>query len=337
MRTDNLKVKRLVKYWQRYKGDEAKFSTCSTEYEVLPYLVSYDDGDHALISLAIRLGYEMTGPILKPEEPKYGYRQLQITHAVQVGTKKTTRWNETEEVPVYLGFITLANGSLKPVPDCTGTVDADQGYAMVGMTEYGIDDVGETVDGGVTVVKSGWDYYHHLPMLGYSLESFETAMGITDGGFHDDTIRCDACNKYDSRDNGYTYNHRYVDSKGTLGINCGCYDEYASSPEALFDYVNQAESAMELSAAEEHAKAGRLKHIERFIGGMVDGRGGSYGGKYCREGSPDKILADLRAKFPKSDFVFTHDESGQFQTYFSVWRVVKAKMRRPSKRTKRRA
>ena len=54
---------------------------------------------------------------------------------------------------------------------------------------------------------------------------------------------------------------------------------------------------------------------------MVDGRGGYFNGKSTREGTPKSVLAEYMALKPDSVFLFTHDESGQFQTYFSIWEI----------------
>ena|SRR3990167_2843335 len=56
-------------------------------------------------------------------------------------------------------------------------------------------------------------------------------------------------------------------------------------------------------------------------GGMTDGRGGWFRGELTREGEPETVLAELLERNPEGEYVFSHDESGQFQVYFSVWRV----------------
>lgn len=103
-----------------------------------------------------------------------------------------------------------------------------------------------------------------------------------------------------------------------------CFDAYAEAH--LDDYTDTADECIPLKSAESLEDKGKLKFIERFIGGMVDGRGGRYAddrtrGVYIREGKPADILAKLRAENSGRSYVFSHDESGQFQTYFSVWQI----------------
>jgi hypothetical protein len=161
-----------------------------------------------------------------------------------------------------------------------------------------------------------------MSLLGYSRESFEKVLGITEEGFYDDTESCSQCGKYDSRDNGYTYNFRYIESTGNLGVNCGCYSEFAESPEAIEAYTDSPDHAIEADAIKAHVKAKRLKFIERFVGGMTDSHRPHYfDGEPVRVSTPEKVLAELKAKYPKRSYVFSHDESGQFQTYFSVYQV----------------
>jgi hypothetical protein len=165
-------------------------------------------------------------------------------------------------------------------------------------------------------------------LAGYSLESFEKVLDINDHGFEDDTDNCSECGLFDSRDNGYTYNFQYVESMGNLGINCGCFDKYTSTDEGIDHYSDNASECMELSAAKKLARKGKLKHLERFIGGWTDGRGGYYEGKSVREGKPESVLEEFQAKYPDRSFVFTRDSSGQFQTYFSIWEIKKGKSKR---------
>jgi hypothetical protein len=186
--------------------------------------------------------------------------------------------------------------------------------------EFGISAVGEMVGGETVLVKTGWEYFHVLPLLGYSLEDFEERLGIEEHGFDDDTESCSGCGKFDSRDDGYMYNFREV-CGDWLGVNCGCYEEAIESEWESF--VDDSERAIELAVAERLAEKGEIEHVERFIGGMVDGRGGYWRGSGAvREGNPEDVLAEMREKEPDARFVFSHDESGQFQTYFSIWRVV---------------
>lgn len=66
-----------------------------------------------------------------------------------------------------------------------------------------------------------------------------------------------------------------------------------------------------------------LRKIATILGLKVFGRGGRYNGEFTREGKPDDILKNLLKENPGKLYLFTHDESGQFQNYFSVWEVNK--------------
>lgn len=316
-------MKRVIKFYNPYSRDAAAFSDCSTKYEILPVIVDNDANEEDLTRLASKLGLVATGDAVTNAPHAWGYRELTITHALPVGTKllkAKTRWNEEERVPEFLGFITLpCESDDAPLCESIGNeLTAEQASEIVNNQEFGVSDVGELIDGGIVLVKNGWSYYHALPLTGYDLKKFEEVLEVTDEGFYDDTYRCDGCNKFDSRDNGYTYNFR-EHGDGRLGVNCGCYDEACEND--FSDFVNEPGKAMELKTAESLETKGVLTHVERFIGGMVDGRGGRWGGESVREGDPKSILKELLDAEPNAEFVFTHDESGQFQTYFSVWRV----------------
>lgn len=322
-------MKRLIKYHNIYSSDGAQFSTCSTRYEVLPVLLPDTAGNKELRAAAMRLGIRLKGNVTAVKPAPRGYRDITVTHAVKVDeTVKAERWRQAEEYRVYLGLVDLSsfeNKTLAPVESVNNDISDDDAFRIEDAQHYGVMDTGETVDGGVVLVMDGWHYYHQMPLLGYSLSSFEKARGVTEHGFHDDTEQCSNCGLYDSSDNGYTYNFRYLESAGNLGINCGCYAKHCQNN--VEDFANNTDTPIELEDAKKLQKQGRLQFVERFIGGMTDGRGGYWYGKgdgsgYCREGTPAKVLAELLAKEPKSEFVFTHDESGQFQTYFSVWRLM---------------
>lgn len=327
-------MKRLIKYYNNIGGEIRKgggtnpgveFSDCSTKREILPELVSDAAGSKELLALAKKLGFKTKGRVVTVKSERYG--DLKITHAVKLAEPiKVKRWDRIESYQEYLGFVSIperASELVEPVREPNQPVDADLAYRFVdGNYAFGIDNYGETVGGEQVMVRSDWSYDHVIPLLGYSLESFEKELGITEHGFSDDTDSCSECNLYDSRDDGYSYNFRNVGDYGYLGINCGCYHEHLKNPKNLVDYINNSDKAIELEAAKTLKKKGKLKFIERFIGGWTDGRGGYYAGKPTREGKPVEILEELRKRYPKGRFVFTHDESGQFQTYFSVWRVV---------------
>ncbi len=126
----------------------------------------------------------------------------------------------------------------------------------------------------------------------------------------------DAC--FDTEDYHDAGDYKWTED----GLVClECFDSYAE--DHLDDYTDKSEQCIPLKVAESLESKGRLKFIERFIGGMVDGRGGWFNGESVREGHPKNVLEGLKAKHNDCEYVFSHDESGQFQTYFSVWKLIK--------------
>ena len=313
-------MKRLIKYTPQYTNDGAKFSYCSTEYEVLPVLFPDTAGIEDLKEYIREHKIDATSKKYIADKPKYGnHRTTTITHAIQL--KETAIKYDKTVLPMYLGLIVLADGGSLPLMESIDNpISEEQTNDIFNNQEYGVSDFGENISDEPCLVIESWDFFHEMPLLGYPLANFYKALGIEEyTGFSDDTYRCEGCNKFDSRDNGYTYNHRVVNECVLLGVKCGCYDEYLK--ENWRERVNTNEP-IELSVAKELEADGDIKFIERFIGGMTDGRGGYYDGKSCEEGDPTEILEKLLEDNPDGEYIFTHDESGQFQTYFSVWKIV---------------
>lgn len=330
-------MKRAIKYYSQYASDGANFSTCSTKYEILPGLYPDSAGYDELCAIA-----EKNGMVEQGSAEISDRATIKITHSILLLETKKIITNsfrdEYEDRAVYLGFVVLINSNLFPPlvtlnnePPKRSRGDLLNDLISEGMGyRLGIDAVGyHGQDEKHIIVMSGWHYYHVLPLLGYSLEKLKQECKIEDEFFYDSVSQCSDCGDYDDSEGTYTGNFRYVESYGEFGINCGCFAAFCLNN--VESFANDPKNPLELEQAETLQKKRRLKHIERFIGGMVDGRGGYYAGKSCREGVPEKILAQLLKDNPKKQYVFTHDESGQFQTYFSVWEL---KPKRKTKRTK---
>lgn len=321
-------MKRLIKFWNLYKQDDGQFSDVSTRYEVLPILVDDKTGPKELRALAKELGFKLKGVVKKSKKVE-GYRrtEIEMTHFVKTTAKTEPnkyRQNETHEW--HLGFVTLPTRSGILTPSAKPKrMTSEQADEIVNNQAYGVSDVGDfsmvPKENDIRVVMQDHSYYHEMTMLGYTTKQFEKMVGVTDKeygrDFDDAVFRCGDCGTWDSNDSGYTYNYRIMQGE-QLGINCGCVLEHGKKE--FLQFVNKNE-ALELEAAEDLEKDGLVEHVERFIGGMTDGRGGYYAGEATREGTPTDVLKEYLAKEPKSKFVFTHDESGQFQSYFSIWRV----------------
>lgn len=321
-------MKRLIKYWSSY--NETSFSDCSTKYEILPVLVDDSAGADELKRLAREHGYAYRTKVTEPK--REGYRPNKITHSLKLSETlpmpQHSIRKDRRKMHVFLGFITLTtsqsdNAILPLNKGLNKRVTSKQANDIVNSQAFGVADVG-TIGKENMIVMESWNYYHEIKLQGYSLESFEKHYGVDktknkgERYFSDSVSQCGECGEWDHQDDGYTYNFRVIGGD-LLGINCGCFKEACKN--SIEDFEDNTDTPMELEAAEELKKEGRLIFLERFIGGMVDGRGGSYGGKSTREGTPAGVLAEYKKKFPKASFVFTHDESGQFQTYFSIWKV----------------
>lgn len=327
-------MKRVIKFWNIYQSDGAKFSDCSTKYEVLPILVSNDAGAKELRAIAKSLGISTQGRKVVEMTKPNSFRQYvsHITHAMKTGEKVSREYfQKTETHDWYIGFIQLnESGPLKAVETLGKRITKDQIRQIMDDREYGLDDVGDFSmihnKTDLKIVMSGWNYYHEIKLLGYDFEAFERMLVRSkkkqDGErlFSDSVFSCSECGTWDYNDSGYVYNYRIMHGE-MLGINCGCVHEHSKS--SFLSFIGDTQEPMELEAAKELEQDGMLEHVERLIGGMTDGRGGYFNGERTREGTPEGVMEEYQAKEPKSKFLFTHDESGQFQTYFSIWRVTK--------------
>lgn len=165
------------------------------------------------------------------------------------------------------------------------------------------------LDGQTTLVISSNDYYDQ------NMKGFETLLKVEQVVYEDDIFCCSGCGEHDYQDDGYLYNGGIIDCE-IYGINCGCLVK------------KQAELVETLSKQQQPIRSetrdllgDRLTHIETFIGGMTDGRGGYFDGIYTREGQPEKVLEEFQAKHPRTKFIVVHEESGQFQTYWSLYKI----------------
>lgn len=317
-------MKRVIKYWDSI-GNDPKFSDCSTKYEILPYIVDNHETGERLVEIANELGLEFVGNVQYFENPLN--RPGRITHYLQLKEKIEMSYSVEKQKTVRLGFITLnTDGPLKPSVEPNQIVDEESAHEIINSQHYGVNDLGEHVDGGTVLVKSGWNFYHEIPLLGYDLDHLvENIWKIDKEGFYDDTFRCYECNIFDFYDNGYEKNYRVIDG-ALLGINCGCHNEYCEDNWREI-FINNTDQPLEPKTAQKLAANKEIVFCERFIGGMTDRRGGYWHGSGpgngpCREGDPETVLQEYLDRNPEEQYVFTFDEAGQFRSYFSIWRVV---------------
>lgn len=312
-------MKRLAKIWNVDERDGIlHFSTCSTVRELLPIVAESDLNPNISDQwLALSARKDYTDEIVR-QKPLHS--DFQITDYIKLDETKTHKYRDDETVPVYMAWIEFRTGCLPVKRSLDNEIPEDWGE-IINNQDYGVAEYGEHVDGSDCLLIESWDFFHSLAFNGYSCEALYKAMGIDEySGFSDETISCSHCSKFDRRDNGYSYNHRYIEEVGDLGVNCGCYAEHCKNEYA--DNANDPEKTIELSTAQELETEGHLEFVERFIGGMLDaGRSGYFNGESCDQGDPKEVMKSYREKEPDTDFIFTHDESGQFQTYFSIWRL----------------
>lgn len=316
-------MKRLIKYHNQFRSDENKFSGCGTKYEVLQILVDDDAGPKELKQLARQLGFKTKGkPSQLEVKTNYGgtVRPLQITHSIALNE---TIQRHNEKYQVYLGFITLnESGTLKPSQKIIKTTKKQQ-QDILDKQEYSIIDVID-LQGDRNILITSWEHYHHIPLLGYDFKHFQMSILRTRSEtnistvFDDSVFSCGECGAWDYNDDGYTYNYRMTDYD-LLGTKCGCYEEHQKNN--LNKYINNPDKPLESEVADALESEGSLERLETFIGGMVDGRGGYFKGQSTREGSPEDVINEYQDKYPDDELVLIHEESGQFQTYFSIARL----------------
>lgn len=320
-------MKRAIKYHSIYASDGANFSTCSTRYEVLPGLYDDNAGIAELRQVAKKHKLKTRGVA----ELKDQSQEVKVTEALTLVGKIDNRGkfgnNRNDFLTQYIGFVKLINIPALPAMKTINNKTPD-GLLHDLINEgdndrLGISDYGTSKDDELWLILADWGYFHHMAMLGYSREKFRKIEGIAEEYFSDSVFQCGACASWDHTDSGYTYNYR-IHNGEMLGIHCGC---FANAVEAdVESWANDGTKAIESDITETLVKQGRLKFISRYVGGMTDsGRSHSYGGESVDVGDPASILEDLLDKSPNSKFVFSIDGAGQFQTYFSVYKILKQK------------
>lgn len=323
-------MKRLIKYWSPY--NDIKFSDCSTKYELLPIIVEDSEGSEKLLELAAELKLDTRTKEVSKFETR-SYRGLEISHSVELAEIKLDSGfsGKVKEMVMRLGFITIPkSNALKSSKKLNKKVTLEQANEIINNQELGVSDVAE-IDGNPIVVMSGWDYCHGILVLGYSLISFEKHYGVNDKevtrAFEDSVSCCGECGEWDHNDNGYNgYNNnfRVLDCE-LYGVSCGCYAE--ACVENIDSFVDDAKQCIESDTAETLLKDGKLVKVESFVGGMTDsGRVHNFNGKRVRTSNPESVLKEFKKKYPKAGFVFVREESGKFQTYYTLYKVRKTPM-----------
>lgn len=313
-------MKRMIKYWGSYNNTQ--FSDCSTKYEVLPVIVEDSAGADDLKRLAKEHGM-VFGTQTKVVEPEAKcYRNNKITHSLKLAETLDRLYVDKKEVMlVFVGFITLTNSKYdnKILPLHAGinkAVTKEQANEIVNIQAFGVDNVAE-VSGDLMIIMQSWNYYHEIGFQGYSRQSFEKWKGTEERTFSDSVMICSECGAYDYQDDGHTSNFREVGGD-FVGVNCGCYREAAKNN--LASFVNNPNKVLDSDIADELES--KLVFLEQLVGGMTDaGRYHGFGGRDARVASPDAVLKEYQAKFPKANFVFVLNGSGQFQTHYSIYRL----------------
>jgi hypothetical protein len=288
---------------------------------VLPLIVTEEAGTIELQEACNQFNCEIQSGVVQPKTSRYR-RDLTITHAIKIGQKEINNSfrSETKIVSEYIGFITLPenhNNCLEPIEDCAGKIDFEDFYNILNDQCYDFYDVAE-IDNETLLVTSSWSAYHYTGLIGY--QEFDQLLKDLeiDGQVFDDSVsRCDECGAWMYNDAGYTYNYRIIGCT-LVGVDCGCMESLQAESYTSDFYLNNADNCIERSTADQLVENNEIQILETFIGGMVDGRGGYINGQSTREGVPSEILAEYIEKYPDYNFIFIHEESGQFQSYFSI-------------------
>lgn len=313
-------MKRLIKYWSSY--NDTQFSDCSTKYEILPVIVEDSAGVDDLKRLAKEQGlvFGTRSKVIEPE--KQDYRNNKITHSLKLAeTKDREYFGKKEKMFVFVGFITLTNSKYdnEILPVHSGidkVVTKEQANKIVNEQAFGVDTVVEVSD-ELMIIMQSWNYYHEMRFQGYDRRSFEKRMGTKERDFSDSVSNCGDCGVWDYQDDGHHYNFRVVGGDH-LGVNCGCYKKAAK--DNLEEFINNSDKVLDSEIADELES--KLIFVEQLVSGMTDaGRYHRFAGRSARVATPGDVLKEYKAKFPKANFVFVLNGSGQFQTYYSIYKV----------------
>lgn len=295
-------MKRVIKYYNKFRSNDLNFSDCGTEYEVLPILVEDSASNKELRKIAKDNGLEMIGNVKSLNKS--------ITHSVKLNEVYKSHYRN-EEFQYYLGFIKIDfEGHLSPVENLTGILTDGDCYDIVNNQTYGVDDVvnlNDTFTDDIMLVMSGWNYYHELKLLGYDNDNLEKLLNVDDRCFYDDIFRCDDCSLSDFNDSGYTYNYRMTDNHLQLGTNCGCYQKHCE--ENLEEFINNSDKAVESETIEKLVEDGYIEFVDDFCS------------RWGNEVLPDDILKRFK-KESDSKFIFGIDSVGQFQTSYSIYKII---------------
>ena len=303
-------MKRAIIYMNRFDSDKSNFSTSGTKYEIVPGLYQDDAGEAELRAIATNRG--MTLEFDSQVESK-GYSKIKLTHVSRIT-------NDSEFK--FMAFVSLPDVEELPARKSLQCKTNKRAlYNLINNNSYqvGIVGMGESIENETWLIIGNHSFYHILPLLGYSIDSLIETNGIDGIYFDDEVSQCSMCGMWARNDDGYRANF-HVSNCELIGVECGCWHDHCTND--ISEFVDDAEKCIELSTAEELENSNKIEHLERFIGGMVDGRGGYWAGGAVREGNPKGVLKEYANKFPDDKFVFSHDESGQFQAYFSIWRVI---------------
>lgn len=325
---------RAVKFTQAYPSDGNVVSELHAERAQYLDHLSETDSAAQLKAIATQHGWAFKTHSVKVKSERsqrYGGQggMLRTTRVIELAERgESLFYREPNGAPVYLAWVELPEiDALPPRVNVSDDVSEDEieNYRQnANDYDIGVGQFGDDEDGNAVIAVSSHAFWHIGPALGYSVAAMCAMYGGTEDSitFDDQVFYCQGCNTLQEDTDGYNYRFRIVDSE-MFGIACGCAAD--AELEHLDTYVNEPEKQIQPDTAELLVKAGKLEHVARYIGGMVDpGRGGYYDGERVENGQPDDVLAQLLENEPDAEFVLSMDEAGQFQVYWSVYRVVQA-------------
>ncbi|MHA2068841.1 MAG: hypothetical protein ACXABY_31145, partial [Candidatus Thorarchaeota archaeon] len=185
-------MKRLIKYAPKW-SDQWEFSTCSSVYEVLPYVLPDDAGLPELRALASEIGFTVEG---RGKKVSKWDRDFQVTHAVKVGTTMVDdgcylKGKQVERIE-RLGLIQLPNDTDDWLPvdvACEGQLTDEMVYE-ISNRQFGDIDIPITINNETMMLIQGWDAFHCLAFMGYSFQQFMEMSQCESTIFSDEVTSC---------------------------------------------------------------------------------------------------------------------------------------------------
>lgn len=322
---------RAVKFPQMYASDGSALRALHADRATFLDIVSATDSAAELKKIATDMGLAYHKKSVRAVNKYHDYQMPATTRVIELVERETTRFGlrSDETSPIYLAWVKIPEVAGLPIRTVVSDDVSDAeienfrlegDYSQLGIGQYGDDENGKCV-----IAVGDHSFWAIGPLLGYSVNAVCAMLGGAEDNitFDDQVFYCQGCNTLQEDTDGHMYRYRQVDGE-LFGIACGCAAE--AELECIEDYVNEPDKQITAESAERLVESGNLVHVARYIGGWTDpGRGGYYDGESVENGEPEGVIKALLEASPDASFVCSVDESGQFQTYWSVYRLIEDK------------